>query len=164
MTRIAGPTVWKNQVTVLSGDPRSHAVHRRLSKGSGGTGGDRAWLVGLLRCTDYKRLIVADRFVALPAQCVAKKCAVFGRPPVRRMRYLRACPAVTRFAIVFTGGPLSKNHGCCPDAAGFNAPKSWTGVFHVAKYEKRGLPCSASERTPRIQPIRPRCRRGSGKC
>ena len=67
----------------------------------------------LLRCIDYKRLIVADRFVALPAQCVADKCAVFGRPPVRRMRYLRACPAVTRFAIVFTGRPLSKNHGCC---------------------------------------------------
>jgi hypothetical protein len=123
----------------------------------GGTGGDRAWLVGLLRCIDYKRVIVADRFVKLPAQCVADKCAVFGRPPVRRMRYLRACPAVTRFAIVFTGRPLSKNHRCCPDAAGFNAPKSWAGVFHVAKYEKRGLPCSASEQTPRIQPTRPRC-------
>ena len=79
---------------------------------------------------------MADRFVALPAQCVADKCAVFGRPPVRRMRYLRACPAVTRFAIVFTGRPLSKNHRCCPDAAGFNAPKSWAGVFHVAKYKK----------------------------
>jgi hypothetical protein len=119
-------------------------------------------LVGLLRCIDYKRLIVADRFVALPAQCVADKCAVFGRPPVSRMRYLRACPAVTRFAIVFTGRPLSKNHGCCPDAAGSNAPKSWAGVFHVAKYESRGLPCSASEQTPRIKPIRSRRRRDSG--
>ena len=51
---------------------------------------------------------------------------------------MREFPAVTRFAIVFTGRPLSKNHGCCPDAAGFNAPKSWAGVFHVAKYEKKG--------------------------
>ena len=88
----------------------------------------RAGLVGLLRCIDYKRLIVADRFVALSAQ--ADKCVVFGRPPLRRMRYLRACPAVTRFAIVFAGRPLGKNHGCCPDAARFNAPKSWADVFH----------------------------------
>jgi hypothetical protein len=111
----------------------------------------------LLGCIDYERQIVADRFVALPAQCVADKCAVFGRPPVRRMRYLRACPAVTRFAIVFTGRPLSKNHGCCRDAAGFNAPKSWAGVFHVEPTTKKGgLPCSASGQTPRIKPIRPR--------
>jgi len=87
------------------------------------------WLV-CYRCVDYKRMIVAVRFLALPARCVADKCAVFGRPPIRRMRYLRACPAVTRFAIVFAGRPLSKNHGCCPDAAGFNAPKSWADVFH----------------------------------
>ena len=81
---------------------------------------------------------MADRFVTLLAQCVADKCAVFGRPPVNRMRYLRACPAVTRFAIVFTGGPLSKNHGCCQEAAGFNVPKSWAGVFHVSQVRKKG--------------------------
>ena len=81
-------------------------------------------------------MTVADRFVALPARGVADKCAVFGRPPVRRMRYLRACSAVTRFAIVFVGRPLSKNHGCCPDAAGFNLPKSWADVFHGSPPER----------------------------
>jgi hypothetical protein len=79
---------------------------------------------------------VADHFVALSAQ--ADKCAVFGRPPVHRMRYLCACPAVTRFAIVFAGGQLSKNHGCCPDTAGVNASKSWADVFH-------GLPFGENE-------------------
>ena len=40
--------------------------------------------------------------------------------------------------------------------------KFWAGVFHVAKYESRSLPCSPSEQTPRIKPIRSRCRRDSG--
>jgi len=90
---------------------------------------DGALIFGLLRCVDYKRLIVADRLVAWPARCVADKCAVFCKRAVRRTRYLPACSAVTRCAIVFASGPLSKNHGCCTDAAGINVPKSWAGVF-----------------------------------
>jgi len=105
-----------------------------------------AWLVGLLRCIDYKRLIVAGSFIALPTRCVPDKCAEFGKRAVWRIRYLRACPAVTRFAILSAGRPLGKNHGCCPDAAGFNAPKSWAGVFH-------GGLRSASEQTPRTKPF-----------
>ncbi len=94
------------------------------------------------RCVDHKRMTVADRFVASPAQRAADECAVFGRPPVRRMRYLRACPAVTRFAIMFAGRPLSKNHRCCPDTAGCNAPKSWADIFHgspASSYVKHPL-------------------------
>ena len=73
---------------------------------------------------------MAGRFLALSARGVADKRAVFANCAVRRTRYLRACPAVTRFAILFTGRSLSKDHGCCPDAAGFNTPKSWASVFH----------------------------------
>ena len=75
-------------------------------------------------------LIVADRFASLPALRVANERAVLGKRAVRRMHYLRACPAVTRFAILFAGRPLRKNHGCCVHAGGFNAPKSRAGVFH----------------------------------
>ena len=85
---------------------------------------------------DYKRLIVAGLFVELPARDVLDHCGVFGECAVPRTRYLRACPAVARFAILFAGRPLSKNHGCRTDAAGFNAPESLAGVFHGRSYVK----------------------------
>jgi hypothetical protein len=90
---------------------------------------DGALVFGLPGCVDYKRLFVADRLIAWPARCAADKCAVFCIRALRRIRYLPACLAVTRCAIVFASRPISKNHGCCTDAAGIYAPKSWAGVF-----------------------------------
>jgi hypothetical protein len=86
----------------------------------------------LLSCVNREKLIVAGRFASLLTWRVANERAVIGKRAVTRTRSLRACLAVTGFAILFASRPLSKNHGCCPDAAGFNAPKSWAGVFHGA--------------------------------